>query len=1111
MKHIKHAVNGLVALVAVVAFTIVVPAGLIAYVGWPLPASIPSLDEIQLALRSGIDPDLIINTLAIVVWIVWTQLIVVLTAETIAAVQGRAASRLPVVPGLQPAVAQLVAAITLAVTVLGPLRAAPAAAGPLPTQLSQASVYPVLDVEQQQWQHQEEVAQPSAAVANPTYRVERHDTLWSIAEGTLGSGRRWVDIRTLNAGRTMNDGQQFTEATDLLSPGWQLVLPADATLDNTEVPEEAATEVTVQPGDHLWSIAKTALTGAWGRSPSDHEITEYWHQLVKVNRDRLAPPHDPDLIYPDQTFELPPAPSDRQAQPAPSPQSEPAGHDEVEVDPGDTFWSIAETALSDDWDRPPTTSEVTVYWESLIDSNLDRLAPPHDPDLVFPGQVFVLPPIPTDPDSAVGSGTGQVTPMPEPPLLPPEPAEPTSEPNLIPTPTVPTPTPTTVTSAPAPADVTPATVAVADDATADDATAKGGLLGEMFPIAAKLAGLGILATGIVALLRRLRATQVRQRRPGTIPTPPPSVTAATETMIRKAAAPTATDFIDVALRAMAHDVIESHLTPPHVVGAHLTADTLRLLLWTPHTNPPPGWHIDDDGRSWTLPATTDISLLQRKASGVAAPYPALVTVGHRDDAQLLLDLEFLGATQVTGEPADVVDTCVTIATELATTPLADGIQIICVGFGADLGQLERITVIDDLTETLPAIEAKAAAVAAATASTPLDGRLSPANDGTWDPIVVLHPTSQAPGEAQRLLAMAHAGHAVSAIVGYPTGDRWQLQVHDNTIRIEPLGQTFRRRNLTSEEQTAVADLVAAAKDPEGIPADLAEDPLAEAETPVDTIDPWQEPVEQTLFADEQTSACDTPAAAPEMKLLGTIRVDGIDGNFPYLRCTEVVAYLTFHRNGVEADTLMEALWPEEPPDNRRLNRHTSATRSVLGAEPDGTPYLPYIGGGLYRISPHIRNDLEHFTNHIRQADRATGDEQAGHLRAALELVEGTPFSGAGNGYIWAHTDGTITHTIVAIDNAAHRLAQHALDNDDPDEATWAARKGLLATGACEACYRNLMRAAAAEGNQVAFEATYRELLAVTDADEGPDATTYLDPETIDLYEQESRGRRRQVG
>ncbi|MDF1598124.1 MAG: hypothetical protein P1T08_18805, partial [Acidimicrobiia bacterium] len=95
-----------------------------------------------------------------------------------------------------------------------------------------------------------------------------------------------------------------------------------------------------------------------------------------------------------------------------------------------------------------------------------------------------------------------------------------------------------------------------------------------------------------------------------------------------------------------------------------------------------------------------------------------------------------------------------------------------------------------------------------------------------------------------------------------------------------------------------------------------------------------------------------------------------------------------------------------------------------------------------------------------------------------------------------------------IDDAAHRLAQHALQTNNPAQATWAARKGLTASWACEECYRNLMRAAITQDNQTALDAIYNELTAIVDADQGPDATSWLDPETIDLYEQYSRNRRR---
>jgi MinD superfamily P-loop ATPase len=57
-----------------------------------------------------------------------------------------------------------------------------------------------------------------------------------------------------------------------------------------------------------------------------------------------------------------------------------------------------------------------------------------------------------------------------------------------------------------------------------------------------------------------------------------------------------------------------------------------------------------------------------------------------------------------------------------------------------------------------------------------------------------------------------------------------------------------------------------------------------------------------------------------------------------------------------------------------------------------------------------------------------------------------------------------------------------------------------------------MAAAIAENNPTALEAIYTELLTVTDADvEGPDASTLLDPETIQVYEQHTPKRPRQTG
>jgi nucleoid-associated protein YgaU len=64
----------------------------------------------------------------------------------------------------------------------------------------------------------------------------------------------------------------------------------------------------VEPGESLWSIARDALTDAWGRAPTDGEMVGYWRAVVEVNRSRLADPDNPDLIFPGQQVVLPPAP-----------------------------------------------------------------------------------------------------------------------------------------------------------------------------------------------------------------------------------------------------------------------------------------------------------------------------------------------------------------------------------------------------------------------------------------------------------------------------------------------------------------------------------------------------------------------------------------------------------------------------------------------------------------------------------------------------------------------------------------------------------------------------------------------------------------------------------
>lgn len=65
--------------------------------------------------------------------------------------------------------------------------------------------------------------------------------------------------------------------------------------------------------------------------------------------------------------------------------------DQWTVQPGQCFWSIAESVLTGRLGRAPTDAEIVPYWNRLIEANRSELVHPADPDLVYPAQVFHVP------------------------------------------------------------------------------------------------------------------------------------------------------------------------------------------------------------------------------------------------------------------------------------------------------------------------------------------------------------------------------------------------------------------------------------------------------------------------------------------------------------------------------------------------------------------------------------------------------------------------------------------------------------------------------------------------------------------------------------------------
>jgi nucleoid-associated protein YgaU/DNA-binding SARP family transcriptional activator len=334
-RRIGELARGLGALLFLAALLIGVPVGLVAFVGWPLPDTLPTLTELAERSRTGVPDEVIVNTLAVLGWLAWAQLAAVVLLEAVALLRNVRAPSLPGIPGIQVGVARLLATAAL---LLGGLtnRSAPApladvtaasmpaapislVVDPPPTTMPAASPTPR--------------SEPAPAVApergiGPTYTVQRHDSWWGVAEDVLGDGTRWRELRDLNVGASMPDGHVITATTDSMNEGWTIRLPAGVQ-PPPSAPPITPEDVVVERGDNLWDLAEEHLETAMASEATDAQIAPYWQDVIDSNRPGLA---DPDIIHPGQVIHLPgrgdptpPAPTEPAPTPTPDPPaSEPA-------------------------------------------------------------------------------------------------------------------------------------------------------------------------------------------------------------------------------------------------------------------------------------------------------------------------------------------------------------------------------------------------------------------------------------------------------------------------------------------------------------------------------------------------------------------------------------------------------------------------------------------------------------------------------------------------------------------------------------------------------------------------------------------------------------------
>ncbi len=325
--------KGLFSLVAIVAIVGGVPYLLWTWFGAPWPDQVPDRDF----LFSQLDANTVLKIISVVIWLAWLHFVVCLMAEAVAERRGRGFSpRVPLGGGSQTLARRLIAGVALlAGTASVTVPVAQAVTTPsISTETTITSSSSTSTGGHQSGVYGRVVERPSKVIPTTGIRTNHddkgqvikytevrppagrnHDCLWDIAERHLGDGRRYKEIFELNRGKLQPDGKRLHNP-DLIFPGWQVRLPADATGAGVHT-------VKVDVGR---PFRPTELNGNDARKSTDHQTSQ---KESRQAGERKAPSaaesgHDTGTRWLDQT-----------EKPSRVPIADPKGGPSKPVDPAD--------------------------------------------------------------------------------------------------------------------------------------------------------------------------------------------------------------------------------------------------------------------------------------------------------------------------------------------------------------------------------------------------------------------------------------------------------------------------------------------------------------------------------------------------------------------------------------------------------------------------------------------------------------------------------------------------------------------------------------------------------------------------------------------------------
>ena len=1040
------------AVVLLVGLVLGVPYLLVSLVGNPFPSSVPTLDEVRILLTQNGQgfTNFLIGTLAVIIWFIWLQLVVALIVEIVATTRHSETRRLPTAPGIQLLAARLVAAITLAAT----LATAP-------------------------------ILAPAAGALN------------------LGDAPM-PQISSLSIGTDTSYGQSLT----MSRAGHQIadqfagpVAQADpVTVSSKSAPERAASaELVVTERAELWDLAEAAYGDgvSWkliaqsnaGRHDADGVLITDNTEVVAAGTELLMPDVvDLGLL---STFGAAAhtAPAEMALMNlAADARSNSVGPTSFEtahtVEPGDSMWSVAKAEIEQRLQRTATDAEVGEHWVHVVDAN--RNVASGDVDLIYPGETLVMPGGVASNDAALQASEPEAEPdfaetTGESPsfadssvMIPDGPADNRNSPVSADAQKIedglaeegPPEGPPEVSSEVSSEDSSVETVKVPRSAGEPAGSVSGYALG--------LAGLGasMLAVGVVGAIHRRRDFQRRTRPQGVIARQPSTEAAAFEAAMVHASE---------ALRTSQQGTGWSML-PVEAVSAMRTQGPLRI-----HAEETGRLHAvtvvdnSEQGDDWqerriAMEETVDrarlAQLLERPIEtldgpsaepGLAvAPTTLVIGTDAASGEAVLLDLASAGHVGLAGNDEDLRRFARTAVLDLAVSDRADDIYVLAIGVGNELCDLDRVHNVETYADAVSQAVRTGHTVADSTTPVAVISTV----DATVDPLSVA---------ALRDLGAVVVAPGLQGPV--------RLLIEGDVATMLPGGTTVTLAALDNDDYRCMAELV----DTTSSAALEVADPSVDVAESIDIV---------------SSVACPVEAGPIELKVLGPVEVAGA-GSFSSLKAVDVVAYLAFHRQGVDADQIKTWVWPAfDPPTDKAFANVLSRARTGLGSDGEGSPYLSRAGADkTYRLSDIVTTDFDRFRALVALADEAEERAQTlSLLKRAIKLIRGVPFTGgSASSFAWA--DHYVrAHVEYTIDEAVHRCADLALELDDLTTARWAALKGHELVPGCEQCFRRRFLVASAGNNRSELRRAMADLERSASVELGePEAVDCISGDLLDLY------------